>query len=251
MQVTQPIRHDRIRAFRSQFLGNARPIDMLLPSPDYGPAQRVLFLNDGQDLPALRVAPTLARLHEERLILPGAVNVYGQGARAAAYSAFVCEELLPELTRRYGLPESPAQRAIGGLSLGGLTAFDIAWRHPERFGAVAVLSGSFWWRTSNLSVREKLVTRLAHQRVRTWPTRPPLRFWLQTGTADEESDRDGDGIIDSVQDARELIKVLVGRGYKRGRDITYREVVGGRHEHTTWAALMPELLVWLSGEQSR
>src|SRR5688572_25626616 len=101
MQLLQSIRHDRIKAFRSQFLGNARPVDILLPSPDYGPAQRVLLLNDGQDLPALKVAATLARLHTERLILPtavvgihaaerlaeygmaGAVNVYGHGARAA------------------------------------------------------------------------------------------------------------------------------------------------------------------------
>jgi iron(III)-enterobactin esterase len=259
--------HTRIHipAFRSPLLALGRAVDLLLPPDDPRHPQQLslLILNDGQDLDALRLPETLAALSAARQITPlaiaavhatsdrlheygtaGIANADGLGSRADAYSALVCGELLPYLARHLPLRGGPTHTVVAGCSLGGLMAFDLAWRNPELFGAVGVFSGSFWWRTDNSSARAKVVSRIAHRRVRTAPGLPHVRFWLQAGTADEESDRDGDGVIDAIQDTRELIDALAERGYRPGRDLVYREVQGGRHDQATWAAVMPEFLRW-------
>jgi enterochelin esterase-like enzyme len=263
-----PLRHERIESFPSRYLGTTRPIDVLLPlGYDQRSHERfgLLILNDGQELAALHLPTTLTHLQSEQRIAPlvvvavhatrdrlieygtlGTPNCYGQGARAGGYRAFLRDELLPWLHARYRLSEGPATTAIAGLSLGGLAAFDLAWTHPEIFGAVGVLSGSFWWRSDNTSVATKIASRIMHRKIREAATNPPIRAWLQAGTHDETSDRDGDGVIDAIQDTTELIDAMVARGYTRGLDLAYREVPGGRHEPATWARVLPEFLLWLA-----
>jgi enterochelin esterase-like enzyme len=263
--VSQPValRHERLYAYRSHHLRSARTIDLLLPPEALGSPSHVLLLNDGQELRSLRVAETLSALigagqvgalavvaihaSDDRLREYGVAGIpdyQGRGNRADAYSAFVCEELLPDLSVRYQLPTQPVQRTMAGLSLGGLMAFDLAWMHPEIFGAAAVFSGSFWWRSDDSSVAAKIASRIAHQRVRSAAQRPPIRIWLQAGTADETNDRDGDGVIDSIQDTRDLVAALIRRGFHFDQDLIYREIPGGRHEPATWAELLPEVLIW-------
>ncbi len=36
--------------------------------------------------------------------------------------------------------------AISGCSLGGLSAFDVAWDYADKIDKVGVFSGSFWYR---------------------------------------------------------------------------------------------------------
>lgn len=249
-------------ALSSAHLGNLRVVELFVPT-QHARALNLLVLNDGQECDALQLPATLAALHAKRCIAPlavaavhatserlseygttGVTNGFGQGARADAYAAFVCAELLPELARRMGLHGGPQHTAIAGLSLGGLMAFDLAWTRPDLFGTVGVFSGSFWWRTDNGSARARVASRIAHRKVRSTPALPQIRAWLQAGTADEESDRDGDGVIDAIQDTRELIAALAERGYRHGRDMAYREVQDGRHDCATWAKVLPEFLEW-------
>src|SRR4029077_12926704 len=110
----------------------------------------------------------------------------GRGARAGAYAQFVLTELLPAIGRRFERSFQPERTAIMGASLGGLSAFDLAWHHPEVFGVCGVFSGSFWWRADSSSVRARQASRIAHQLVRetgeVGGARGALRFWFQTGT---------------------------------------------------------------------
>jgi len=71
-----------------------------------------------------------------------------------------------------------------------------------------------------------------------------LRLWFQTGTRDETADRDGNGVIDAIQDTTELIDELVAKGFQRGIDVAYRESEGGEHHESTWARVLPEFLQW-------
>jgi len=85
-----------------------------------------------------------------------------------------------------------------------------------------------------------------HQRVRATPTRPAVRLWFEAGTADETADRDGNGVIDAIQDTTELLDELRAKGFRDGVDLAYREVIGGEHHESTWARVLPEFLDWLA-----
>lgn len=257
---------ERLNGFPSRALHGNRTIDVYLPlGYDSSGAIRypALYLNDGQDGEALDLAGALERLQASGEIPPvlviaahatgdrireygtaGASNAQGYGDRAAAYEKFILGELLPFVERRYPVESGPEATAIAGLSLGGLAAFDIAWRHPERFGAVGVLSGSFWWRTDDGAPAARQASRIMHRRVRETPGRPSLRMWFESGKGDETADRDGNGTIDSIQDTEELTAILVAKGYRRGQDVEHR-IVDGAHNLPTWRAVLPEMLRWL------
>lgn len=254
-------------AFHSAALGQMRKIEVFLPL-GYSLSEvryPVLYLNDGQDSDSLDLAGTLARLESTdslpRIIVvamncsadrireygtAGTPNAQGFGDKAIEYQRFVLDEVMPYIEREYPAATGPGSTGIMGLSLGGLSAFDLAWRHPERFGRVAVLSGSFWWRTDDSSPKAKQISRIMHRRVRETTGRPPLRMWFESGLKDETADRDGNGTIDAIQDTEELLRELAGKGFVRERDMVHVLAEGG-HDLGTWRVMLPRLLVWLWG----
>lgn len=255
---------ERLPPFESRLLGETRTIDVFLPR-DYRTATAasypVLYANDGQDMQAVDLATTLDSLQRLGAIRPvlvvavhatarmqdygtaGVANAQGLGARAELYERFLLEELMPAIEHRYRVASGPAQTAIMGWSLGALSAFDLAWRHSDRVGAVGAFSGSFWWRTNDTDASARQSSRIMHQRVRMTRGRPPLRFWFETGLQDETEDRDGDGVIDAIQDTEELVLALTAHGYKRGPDLVHLTVTG-RHDLPTWKRMLPEFLLW-------
>jgi enterochelin esterase-like enzyme len=133
--------------------------------------------------------------------------------------------------------------------MGGLSAMDIAWNHPEMFRKVGVFSGSLWWRKRDAHslFYSDHRDRIMHQRIRNGKMKHGLHFWFQTGTEDEASDRNNNGVIDSIDDTLDLIAELTKKGYRPFKDIHYLEMVGGRHDTATWAKAMPEFLKWAFG----
>jgi hypothetical protein len=73
------------------------------------------------------------------------------------------------------------------------------------------------------------------------PLSPPLRLWFEAATQDEASDRDGNGVIDAIQDTLELIAELKVLGFAPDEEVVYVEVPGGRHNYDTWAECFPPL----------
>jgi len=61
------------------------------------------------------------------------------------YGEFLNNELLPfaAATLQVDFSNSPAERAICGISSGGICAFNTAWYHPQSFGPVVSHCGSF------------------------------------------------------------------------------------------------------------
>ena len=246
-------------------LGGRRILTVYLPPEYEDTPQRswpLVIAHDGQDMDAWKLRDALGRHHAAGGDTPvvatlfagphrmddygtaECVNVHGQGARAADFQAFVTDTLLPRLQRRYRVRRTPAHTAVMGASLGGLSAFDLAWNHPAQIGIVGAFSASFWWRTDNTDVAAQQASRVAHLLVRNAPAMPALRLWFQTGTRDELSDRDANGVIDAIQDTTELIDELVARGFCRDGDVAYREIPGGEHNPATWARALPEFLAW-------
>ncbi|MEZ0486258.1 alpha/beta hydrolase [Fibrella aquatica] len=254
-----------------------RPVHLtvILP-PSYlenGSRYPVLYLNDGQDIPRLNLSAVLDSLYKTQAVNPFVVvamhaNVdriqeYGtasqadymkRGSKAGAYSDFVLTELLPFIQKHYHVSNNPDKNVIAGFSLGGLSAFDIGFHNPDRFSRVGVFSGSFWWRKKQFSsAYDDETDRIMHSLIRESKQKPAVRFWLQTGTNDETSDRNNNGIIDSIDDTMDIIRELEKKGYQReangnAHDIRYVEVVGGEHNQHTWSAIMPNFLTWAFGK---
>jgi len=235
------------------------------------PDTPLLVALDGQNMAAWRLEVALAALatKDQRAVplvvaipagadrieeygLAGTPDYAGRGRKAAEFQRVVIEVVLPAVRARYHLAADPALTGIMGSSLGGLAAFDLAWRHPGVFGLAGVFSGSIWWRADNSSPAPQQGSRLAHRLVRATP-RPPsgLRLWFSIGTKEEKDDRDGNGVIDAVQDTAELVAEMELRGFHRGPDLTYVEVAGGEHNEAAWARVLPAFLAWVPGPNRR
>jgi len=257
----------QMRHWHSRVLGRDVDVDIYLPPEYYSARSRsypLLLLNDGQDLPAMRFFDTLEQLYRQEAVPHTVVvGVYagrerhreygtarqadykGRGDKAALYRDFVLTELMPLLHRRFRLSGLPEESVFGGFSLGGLSAFDIAWAHPEIFGTAGVFSGALWWRWSHVDTHNPDADRIIHDIVHKTPNRPNTqRFWLQCGTLDETDDRNNNGIIDSIDDTLDLIKALKKQGYAEEQAIRYVEIVGGEHNPHTWGRAMPDFLEW-------
>lgn len=238
------------------------PVDL-----DKSRAYPLLVLNDGQDSEAVKVKSTLERLVGEKVI-PEIIVVgvtagdrmqeygvayrhdfHGRGKLARAYTDYILKELVPYVAYRYPISSSPAERAMAGYSLGGLSAIDIVWNHPNQFGKVGVFSGSFWWRKRDAGsfFYSDYRDRLMHLQVRRGKFKPGLKFWFQTGTRDEDNDRNKNGVIDSIDDTMDLISELTRKGYRPFHDIQYLEIKDGHHHPDTWAEALPSFLCWAFG----
>lgn len=238
-------------------------LDFYLPKNITDPGSlSLLLINDGQNLDEMPLSVMLESLMAEGSITPilcvgihagkDRRNEYGtalipdydgRGAKAAAFERFVFDRLFPFIHEHYGLAGFH-DCAIAGFSLGGLTALDLAWRHPERFSTTGIFSGSLWWRSKPLGPDYNDDTdRIMHQQVRSGTYHPGSRFYFTTGSLDETADRNHNGVIDSIDDTLDLIAALETKGYT-ANDICYINFEDGRHDIPTWARAMPDFLRW-------
>lgn len=253
----------------SNFLQREVCVDIYLPPHYKRPGMRtypVVFFNDGQDMSAMQLIPNLTELYERQQLQPlivvaihaadrmqeyGTINqpdYLKRGSKATAYSQFVLDELLPFVRTTYRLSKDPALNAFAGCSLGGLSAFDLAWNYPRFFSLVGVFSGALWWRSQPFDPADPDADRILHNTVQSGRKREGMRFWLQTGTKDETADRNNNGIIDSIDDTRDLIFALKDVGYRYdNKEMKYVEVEDGVHHPKTWAVVLPDFLVWAFG----
>src|SRR5690606_20566673 len=127
---------------------------------------------------------------------------------AGRYSDFIIQEFLPRLARAYGIDEH-FNKAFAGFSLGGLSALDLAWNYPDIFSKTGIFSGSLWWRSKSLLENyDDHTDRIMHQRIKNGRQKPGLKFFFECGTRDEMCDRNGNGIIDAIDDTLDLILLL-------------------------------------------
>jgi enterochelin esterase-like enzyme len=247
----------------SEYLEREVIYDVYLPKSISNPEQlSLLLINDGQDLPKMPFADLLDKLIDENEIESiFCVGIYcgaerkreygtsysadydGRGDKAGLYQKFIFDELLPAIRKKYHTP-SFKTKSYAGFSLGGLSALDIAWNNASEFKNVGVFSGSLWWRRKAYDKGyndEK--DRLMHLQIRYGTLHPWLKFFIQTGTQDEVADRNNNGIIDSIDDALDLIVELKAKGYTN-EHLRYLQMDDGKHDVPTWGRAFPEFLKW-------
>ena len=229
----------------------------------------LLLINDGQNMEEVGLKKILQKLFQHKEIKPlccvaieagpdrkreygvaGKADYQGLGNRANFYSSFVLQELLPFLYKTYN-NLTFTQISIAGFSLGGLSALDIAWKHPGVFEIAGIFSGSLWWRS--VDMLDKTYSddkhRIMHQQIRKGNFQPGLKFFFQCGNMDETEDRNNNGIIDSIDDTLDLIMELEAKGYDKNKDICYYEMPEGRHDMQTWGKAFPVFLKWAFGDK--
>jgi enterochelin esterase-like enzyme len=227
----------------------------------------LLLLNDGQDMGQLGVKNIVDSLYNKKLILPlvvvginafdrmqeygvaGYPDYQNNGASAEKYSNFIINELLPFIKKKSAVRKFNSI-TIAGTSLGGLSAFDIAWDNADKIDKVGVLSGSFWFRDkdaadSNYSDDKN---RIIINKIRSSRKRPHLKYWFYAGANEETADRDKDGIIDVIDDTKDLIDLIKKKNVCPPQDIVYTEVKEGKHDYESWSKIFPQFLIWAVGK---
>jgi enterochelin esterase-like enzyme len=257
---------EKLTDIHSKLLERDTIVEIFLPFQYEKTQQKypLLIINDGQDSTAIHLKATLEKLtHAKKIkdLIVVAVHAgdrmqeygvasredfKGRGARAKQYSKFIMTELIPYIHYRYPISKNPSENAIAGFSLGGLSATDIAWHHAEYFGKVGAFSGSFWWRKRDAKSRlySENRDRIMHNVIRSGRYKKGLKFWFQTGQKDEQSDRNKNGVIDSIDDTLDLIVELTKKGYRPFHDIQYLELEDGQHNLETWGEALPHFLEW-------
>jgi len=73
----------------------------------------------------------------------GGDHSYWHDRDEGRWDRYVMQEAIPKVVRRFGI--DPRRVAIGGISMGGFGAYNLALRHPRRFCAVGGHSAALWF----------------------------------------------------------------------------------------------------------
>ena len=241
-------------AVPSTILGRTLPCTLLLPRGRG--AEAVLYLLHGGyshhrewaarvDLAGFAAGWPLA------IALPeGEFSLFIHGYDGRNWERYAALEVPQAVEAQLGLSLDRTHRAVGGISMGGFGAVHLGLTYPDRYGAVASLSGAFgmtWWSIGR-SEGSPFLPALGPpgSGTRAWvdPWRtleraltavgpaglPPL--WLATGMEDE-------------REVTEANRALHGSLELAGVRHDYVEVPGG-HDWGFWARETPAMLAFVA-----
>ncbi|MFT5905125.1 MAG: enterochelin esterase-like enzyme [Cryomorphaceae bacterium] len=141
------------------------------------------------------------------------------------YAEFLEKEILPAVAQKYKLTNNPEQRAICGLSSGGICAFTAAWERPDLFQKVMSHVGSF----TNIRGGHVYPALIRKEKIR------PLRIYLQDGEKDLDNAH-GNWWLSNQQ----MQRALAFQKY----DHQWAATAGG-HSGKDGGRLLPDALRWL------
>jgi enterochelin esterase-like enzyme len=237
------------------------------PMPDDKSQMNLLLLNDGQDIDKLRIKFIIDSLYKKNLLQPliavaihasnrndeygvaGYPDVKNNGSKADKYTAFMDDELYAFIKKKAGVRKFNSI-ALAGTSLGGLSAFDIAWNHADKIDKVGVFSGSFWFRDKDVTAADYSddKNRIMLSYIKSSRKKPHLKYWFYAGAKEENADRDKDAVIDVIDDTKDLIELIKTKNVCPPSDIVYKESVDGLHDASSWSKVMPDFLLWAFGK---
>jgi predicted alpha/beta superfamily hydrolase len=202
--------------------------------------------------------------------LPAQTRFGTVGASAHAYGEWLAKTLVPVIDARYRTRARPDARAILGWSLGGASALNLGWQYPDVFGRVGAFSPSLWLAAEKGDAQAAQRTRIAQAMIASGQYHAGSKFFFTAGDKEETDDRDGDGTIDVLDDARDLT-----RGWREGgngeddnkvrakglrqlghsvspsedgapsrADATLYVLPDGEHHQTSWGKMLPVFLRW-------
>jgi enterochelin esterase family protein len=173
-------------------------------------------------------------------------------ALSDAYTRFLIEEMLPEVSKSYKFTDDPRRRAIGGTSSGAICAWTVAWNRPDAFGNVISMIGSYTSIGYHPATADHPMTPGGDTYpglIRRGPIRP-IRIFLQDGTNDLNNEFGNwhlanEQMLSSLQWANTNAdaKNIAGARY----DVRY-EWGDGAHSDVHGGWLLPGILRWMFGK---
>ena len=148
------------------------------------------------------------------------------GERGDTYARFLLDEILPEVGKSYKLTNDPDQRAICGISSGGICAWTVAWERPDAFRKVLSHVGSF----TNIRgghVYPALIRKTENK---------PIRVFLEDGEQDVNNEHGNWWLANKQMEA-----ALKFKGY----DYKFVGHSDGKHDDKHGSAILPDSLRWL------
>ncbi len=253
------VHHD----FRATKLGNTRDIYVFLPpgyDDDSDRRYPVLYMHDGQNLfdaatsfigVEWDVDETVTRMVQtgqvRPLIVVGISNTPDRvfeytpasdrsrgGGGADMYADFILNDLKPFIDRTYRTLPDRENTGVAGSSLGGLVSLYLAWSHPDVFSKVAAMSTTYGWADSYII---KFIANNSPP--------PGVKVWIDMGTAEDRTDRDGDGVPDIIQLHRRVRDLLMDEGLNIPARLRCVEDEGAVHNERAWSARFPSALQFL------
>lgn len=252
--------------FRARSLGNRRKLIVYLPPSYYreeGRRYPVLYAHDGNNVFGTGTAflgvdwgldttaeelTTAGRMEE--IIIVGVSNTPDraaeytpsrgariEGGKADLYGAFLIDDVKPFIDSHYRTRPEAEHTGLIGSSLGGLVSIYLGWQHAEVFGRICAMSVSVWW--DHRVILDEVEANRQGPRNR--------KIWLDVGTLEgANADSDGDGVVDMVDDARDLRDLLMEQGFRMHENLEYFEDVGAPHNEWAWRqrAAAPMLFFW-------
>lgn len=149
------------------------------------------------------------------------------------YADYLAQDVVAEIDLRFRTFQTPYARAVGGLSMGGLAALQVAMRNPGVFGVVGAHSPSVrlepdpeLWFLTGQNYREHDPIWLS----RNAPGVESTTYWIDVGADDWWKPNIGE---------------LRAAFMNAGLNVTYREF-SGTHEAEYWTAHVPDYLRFYS-----
>ena len=202
-----------------------------------------IYFHDGGDYLSMGKAPIILNNLIGMGAIPAVVAVFVPPVnRGSEYNcddrhvSFLCDELLPELQRRYNLSNDPAKRAVIGPSLGGLISLYTGKQRPDLFGLVGAQSSA----VKSINGLDIFDARTAYA------VEPhlPLRLHLVMGSYEDCFSTDEQGqCSDLLNPVRELRSILEQRNYP----YNYVEHHQG-HSWGLWRDTLAAALTYFFGE---
>jgi predicted alpha/beta superfamily hydrolase len=127
------------------------------------------------------------------------------------YGQFVAHRLKPHIDATFRTLDGPKDTAVMGASLGGVVSLYLAWHWPDVFGMTACLSSTFGWRDD---LQARITTEAARD----------IRIYLDSGWPQ-----------DNFEVTRDMVALLLGRGYEHGRNLLHFAFPGAHHNEAAWA----------------
>ncbi|MEL4180250.1 enterochelin esterase [Roseateles sp. PN1] len=241
--------------FKSQQLGNERRLTVYRPAQaPAGPLPLLLLFDEDAYLSRVPTPTILDNLIAAGRIPPLLAVLVGNPTRDSRSDELPCNprfadmlagELLPWLAARYPITADPARTVVAGSSYGGLASAWLGLRHPQRFGRVLSLSGSFWWAPArppgfvsggldDVAEGEWLTRQFVAA------PRSEVQFYLAPGLLERSAPADGPGILETNRHLRDVLQA-------RGQHVIYREF-GGGHDYVNWRSELAEGLIALLGQ---